>query len=448
MMMRVLLWLWATLLLTVVTVFVVTRYVADEDNVSSLPNEPRLALQQLADKAASRINRPVLFRQLLRQAHRELHMTLLFYDKVGKGLLPTEERPPRRDIVHVLRSLSEQDSPLQLKRRGIVIAGPFAVGTANDNWVMFAISHEQTPSQWGGIALASIAAVVMTLLLAYIFARHLVAPLRALTGLVSQVASGQWQSRENSIIARQDELGFLAREFNMMLDRLQQTHQQQQRLLADISHELRSPLARLQMAVGLAQHNPTERLLHRVEQEVETIDRLIGDILALSRADMSVLRREPLSLSALLSPVIDAAAFEADALGKSLTANFDGIAIVCVDKVLLTRVVDNLLRNALRYARKHVFLSISEVEGDWLITVEDDGPGVPSAELDAIFQPFYRVATDRDASSGGTGLGLSIVKAAVTAHRGTVIAMQSRFGGLAIRITLPRESEHRALAVE
>ena len=446
--MRVLLWLWATLLLTVVAVFTVTRYVADEDDISSLPKEPRLALQQMADKAALRMDRPVLLKPLLRQAHRELKTTLLFYNKEGQALLPTDVRPPRRDIEHVLRSLSEQDSPLQLKRRGILISGPFAVGTANSQWVMFGISHEQQPSQWVGLAAASIAAVLMTLLLAYIFARHLVAPLRALTVLVSQVAAGKWQSRENNLIARQDELGFLAREFNVMLDRLQQTHQQQQRLLADISHELRSPLARLQMAVGLAQQSPTDKLLQRVEQEVETIDRLIGDILVLSRADMSVLRRESLSLSVLLSPVIDTAAFEAEALGKSLTANFDAVAEVCVDKVLMTRVLDNLLRNALRYAQKQVVLTIGEAEGDWSITVEDDGPGVPNTEWEAIFQPFYRVATENDASHGGTGLGLSIVKAAITAHRGTVIAMRSRYGGLAIRITLPRESEHRALAVE
>lgn len=445
---RVLLWLWLTLLLTVATAYAVTRYVSEDDTFSTLSPDRSASLAAVAEQVALRINRPLLLKHYLRQASEEVNASLFLYDARSARLLPADIPMPRRDVKSLLRSLSENTSPLQLNRRGLVITGPFLVETDTSSLRMFAISHHDPSLQRLGMFAALAAVLVVTLLLAYFFTRTLVAPIKALTELTTKVATGQWQQRESKVIQRQDELGFLAREFNFMLDQLHQARHQQQRLLADISHELRSPLARLQMAVALLHQAPTAELLQRVEHEVERIDAMIGDILLFSRAEMSGLKKESLTLNELLSPIIDAAMFDADTLHKRLSVTFDGERPICVDRVAITRAIDNLLRNALRYAQQQITLEVRFHGEHWCLTVEDDGHSVPEAELTAIFRPFYRVAAARDAASGGTGLGLAIVQAAVLSHAGTVEASRSAMGGLLVTITMPLQEANYAVAME
>ena len=216
----------------------------------------------------------------------------------------------------------------------------------------------------------------------------------------------------------------------------------QKRLLADISHELRSPLTRLQMAAGLAQmqhdnqHNP---YIQRIEQEAENLDKMIADVLTVSRleAQSQVLIKEKQGFNQVIDKVVSDAQFEAKQHNKTLSLSGHQDAQFSFDAKALASAFENILRNAIKYAQHHVTVEIKQSEQALMITVCDDGPGVPEEYLTQIFEPFFRVSQARDRNSGGTGLGLAISKHAIEAHQGHISLYNQQSGGLCVTVTLP-----------
>lgn len=213
----------------------------------------------------------------------------------------------------------------------------------------------------------------------------------------------------------------------------------QQRLLSDISHELRSPLTRLRMATGLAARKQGESAeLTRIDTEAQRLEQMIGELLELSRMSTdSHVTRESQPASSLWEEIFSDAQFEAEQVGKALHfSEIPDVSIVGNPKLLMSA-IENIVRNAIRYSESEINIAVYQQSEMLNIIVEDDGPGVPDDELEDIFRPFYRVSTARDRDSGGTGLGLAITQSAIVQHSGQITASRSDLGGLKMHVELP-----------
>jgi two-component system sensor histidine kinase CpxA len=291
-----------------------------------------------------------------------------------------------------------------------------------------------------GILLSIVAAGIIS----YLLALYLTSPVKTLKSVVQSFAEGNLNARvEPQLGTRRDELADLGREFDHMAERIAALISSQKRLLADISHELRSPLARLTVALELARKNTTGKgmgALDRIEMETERVNKLVGQLLALTRLESGAERVPPetVELEELVQEVIDDANYEAKPLNKEVKAMQLDSCRVRGAAELLRSGIENVVRNAIRYTAEGSAIEVSlTCKLDTAqITVRDYGPGVPEAELGHIFEPFYRVSEARERSSGGVGLGLSIAERTVKLHGGSIRAANAQ-AGLLITIELP-----------
>ncbi|MFH1178014.1 MAG: ATP-binding protein [Acidobacteriota bacterium] len=276
-------------------------------------------------------------------------------------------------------------------------------------------------------------------------ARHLTAPVSALRGAVRQLASGDLSARVGSRLARRrDEIGDLARDFDAMAARLEALLSAQRRLLRDVSHELRSPLARLGVALELARKRAgasASEQLDRIELEAGRLDALIDQLLTLSRLEVAgqPAAAEVVDLRTLAEAVADDAAFEAAGSRVTVRVEANGDPVVEGDPEALRSAIENVLRNAVRFGSSgsEVRVELACEGGEAVVRVLDRGPGVPQAHIEDLFEPFFRVEEARDRSRGGAGLGLAIASRAVRLSGGRITARNRDGGGLEVAIRLP-----------
>ncbi len=300
-----------------------------------------------------------------------------------------------------------------------------------------------------GLTLRLGAAFLVTGLISYLLARSLSAPVRTLRNATQQLASGDLSVRVGpSLQGSRDETGELGRDIDRMAERIGGLLESQRRLLRDISHELRSPLARLNVALGLARRKAgpeAQGSLDRMERETGRLNDLIGELLtlALMENDARGVERVPVDLQALVREIVEDAEFEARVANRRVRVAQDEPVVVAGVYELLRRAIENVVRNGVRFTAKgtdvEVNLSRSEgVSGQVArVSVRDHGPGVPEESLNKLFEPFYRVTDARDRQSGGTGVGLAITQRAVKLHGGTVHASNIPGGGMEVVLELP-----------
>ena len=289
------------------------------------------------------------------------------------------------------------------------------------------------------LGLRILLAVVISGLICFGLSRLMTNRLQDLRLASRQLANGDLDTRLQVREKGGDETDELARDFNSMAEQLQARIQAQKRLLGDVSHELRSPLARLRIALALAQEKPDNSVtyLQRIEQEAERLEELIGQLLATQPQALTL--DSHIDLVPLLRQLCADANFEAQGEGKTFSFNADTQqAIVDSAGDLLHKSFDNILRNALYHTggNTEVSVSLKSADGVYIVTIEDSGPGVPDSALQSIFGEFYRVDTARTRESGGYGLGLAIAKRALVQHGGNVTA-QNTGSGLKIIVRLP-----------
>ncbi len=289
-----------------------------------------------------------------------------------------------------------------------------------------------------------IMAILTSLLFSSWLARVISRPIETLRDGLKAVSQGQFDINVSQTLGkRYDEFADLGQDADTMARKLKQSIHAQRRLLHDISHDLRSPLARLQLAIGLMRQKPenTELMLQRIEQECHRLDSLVGEVLMLARMESGVPlpKEDYLDLIELLQSLVDDAQFEARdsdcmiALHVDEALN-DGVIIQSRGELLL-RAFDNLIRNALLHAGRscHIEISVHQKSSGLLqIDVADDGPGIAENTLNSIFEPFFR-----NNNNQGAGLGLAITKRAIEAHGGTISAYNRKSGGLCMHIELP-----------
>jgi two-component system OmpR family sensor kinase len=269
-------------------------------------------------------------------------------------------------------------------------------------------------------------------------------PIRNLRFAFDAVARGDLDTRVGPLMGRRrDEIADLGKDFDRMTGQLQQSMAAQRRLLHDVSHELRSPLARLQAAVGLLRQdrNQHERSLARIEREAVRLNDLVGELLTLARLDSGAIAQAPekIDLADMVADTAEDAKFEAETSGRLLDVSALDVTVVVGYSQLLQRAIENIVRNALRYAPAGTAVNIAlvadAVGSRAVLTIEDEGPGIPEEELPNVFRPFFRTSSAPDGN--GFGLGLAIARRAIAIHRGTIAMHNVASGGLRVVIELP-----------
>ncbi len=421
---KILLWFWATLIITTIGSAVIAEVAGPHPYLL-----PRLVTFQLKEARAAYEKGG---RQGLAEFEQRFHSSFsgegYLTDASGRDLLTGEDRSG-------LLANTREVSRFPVLRRGTAVIA--RASKDGRYWFIFQVPSRRLaswfvlPEHWWGMGVG--------ILLCYLLAYYLTMPVRKLQRAVERFGRGDLSARAAS--ARGDELGDLARTFDRMADRLQMLVAAERRLLLDISHELRSPLARLHVAVELARSGENrEAALNRIEKEAERLNGLVTELLQITRAegDPGSLRREPVRLDTLLEEVAADARLEAQARGGDVRLAAVGPGTVTGDPELLRRALENVVRNAVRYAPQgtSVEISLEAADGKPTVRVRDYGPGVPGEALPRIFDAFYRVETDRDRASGGAGLGLSIARRAIELHKGTIRARNAE-PGLLVEIELP-----------
>ena len=359
-----------------------------------------------------------------------------------RNLLPRPLPPPMR---HLLDKLLAEDNVILRPRPELIVAGEKVVGADGVARHLIAFRGPRPPH--ARIAQLLFVQIALSLLviaaLGWWVARSISGPVAALQSATRRMAAGELSTRLGPRWASDDdELSRLAADFDRMAARIEMLVAQERGVLQDLSHELRSPLARLHLLLDLARRAPSaEAAAHydRAEREIARLDRIIGEALALSRMETQLpgMTLEPIALAVLIRGRVAESRLEADARAVVLQADLDETLATRGSAVLIERALDNLLANAIKFSDDGGAIDITLHHAGEVaeISVRDHGPGAPDDELAALFRPFFRGANAPRAE--GHGLGLAIVERIARVHGGSVTAANAEGGGLRVVLALP-----------
>ena len=427
---KLVVWFWVMIILTGLAAFGLVRWSFEHQRTE----EMEVQAVRLASAAAD-----VWKKGGVRAVHRWLHQMngtrpdwVLVVPEDGSWL-PPRLGPALR--MHLHRAQAMAGAVVTHFDRGRLVSAPMGDGS-HLRLVLFSPSHRMRPRPLQTIWPA--AALVVSALLCLMLAWWLTRPIRQLTTVARRLGDGDLSAR-SGMGRRRDEIGRLARTLDEAAERIQQLLQSHRRLVSDVSHELRSPLARLKVAVELARNRGREGPeLDRIDTEADRLETMISELLMLSRLEAGEVseRAATFDLAATLREVIHDAEFEF--AGVRIDAGLPPGCRMYGHETLLRSAFENVLRNALRYTSgAGVTVTLSCDTPGVVLTVRDHGPGVPPADLPRLFEPFYRVSEARDRDSGGFGLGLAIAARAVALHGGKIHAENAADGGLTVGIDLP-----------
>jgi two-component system sensor histidine kinase CpxA len=456
---KLFLWFW----LIAITSIVSTRFISHQlsnDSLSKVENKEATYNElHLLNKTLKRIKRNNItsVNELLKTKQKLLTRTplniwLKSTEKNSK-VISIFPLPPKiqQTLSNYLKD-NNFDQPVTGVFTHTQLIGPVAIQLNNMPYQLFVSRklHKRNFGQivnsmpyWARISIPLVISFALCLLLAHSLSK----PVRLIKKATTALGQGNFDTRVEGIGQFSGELGQLAKSFNIMAEQIQQSQSAQRRLLGDVSHELRSPMARLQMALGLAQQETTtaqarEQYLQRCQREVERLDSMIENVLSLSRLENTLheAEHEETNVNLLLQSIIKDEQFIADKKLIIIELEACEDIIMLADQILLTSAISNVLSNAVKYspARSNIKVILFEDKQEVTLTISDSGNGVPEQAVSQLFNPFYRVNLARDRKTGGTGLGLAIAKQAIIAHRGKIFAKNNPIKGLSVIIQIPR----------
>jgi two-component system sensor histidine kinase CpxA len=446
---KIFLWFLVAITLTNVVIVFVTRTFQTEPIINRFQRSTRNQMVVYSATATQIVNAEGeeglrLFLSRLRDLEPPREVDLIAQDgKVWFG--SAEEVGDSTDIVAKTLESGEPETDYSVEEK--TIAGAPVVFPDGRRFALV-LQWERTapPALFFGTWLGylRLAGLLLTaILLCYLLAKYLTTPIRKLRMATQRLAAGDLQTRVATRLGRRrDELADLAADFDEMAERIESLVTSQQRLSRDISHELRSPLARMNVALGIAKQKASPDVgsqLNRIENEADRLNQMIGRILTLSKLESGAqdYEKAPVDLVDIVASVVDDADFEARPLGKTVKMKGEGTCMIDGSEPLLRSAVENVLRNAVRYTKEGTAVNVTvDHNGDTAkVLITDHGGGVPETELQNLFRPFYRVGEARERSTGGIGLGLAIADRAIAAHDGSISARNTN-DGLEIAINL------------
>ena len=458
---KVFLWFWLAMVVVIAT-FAVTTHLTRSPESFRPPQFVESVLSGYARNAAAAYGREGAagLEAYLNHANEESGTRNQLFDESGRELTGADAdarvrevaarvartgQPFFRDIgfgMLEVRAVSARDGGRYALVTYMPLGGPPPPGKRH---IPFWILSDNT---WE-LLVRALAAVLAAGALCWLLARYMVTPVVKLREVTRQVTEGDLSARVGPRLGgRRDELAAMGHDFDEMAGRIETLVGAQTRLLRDISHELRSPLARLTVALDLARKRAgpaAAGYLDRIEREAMRLNEMIGQLLALSRSESvgDGLRAEEFDLAALVREVAADADFEAQARNCSVVVEESDACVTRGTPQLIRSAVENVVRNAVRYTPEGTAVKISlrclreDGRGEAVINVRDEGAGVPEEFLKDIFRPFYRMDDSRTRETGGAGLGLAITERAVRLHGGTVKAENVPGGGFTVELRLP-----------
>jgi two-component system sensor histidine kinase CpxA len=446
---RIFLWFWvAMLILGAVLVVTSPFFTQSRPRLDRWQEGAEQWARERVDRAASRIAESGIegARPSGGRRHGPRGSEIFVFDLGGRELLDREAPGPAIDLA---RGVAESGTEEAVRRGGLHMAARPVTDPAGRSLVVVSTLHRpprpmdllEPEALWWRLLLLAVVVGAFSLLLA----RYLSAPVGALRQATLRLSDGDLSARVgHPVDRRHDEIGQLARDFDAMAGRLENLVGSQRRLLRDVSHELRSPLARLTVALELARDREGARAaeaLDRIERETDRLDDLIGQLLLLERLEARSPDAEAVTfdLCDLLNEVVDDASFEASSANRSVELESRTPCLMQGHPTLVRSAFDNVIRNAVRHTAEEsaVEVAIACEEHGAEVTVRDHGPGVPEEHLENLFEPFLRVTDARERSTGGAGLGLAIARRAIEVHDGNVNARNHPDGGLEVTIRIP-----------
>jgi two-component system, OmpR family, sensor kinase len=439
---RIFLSFWAAMLLVLLSTAAVAWY-----RFSQVQTVDSNELAQHASVRLSKDGVPGLRRWIAESESRYIGRTIFVVDYTGEDILGRTLPERLQSYVRRLEraGLLSKGVPRDREPNPLLLTPQFF--DRDDS--VYTILVDSSVGPWGVLNTPDVRALLFAFalgisgLVCWWLARYVSKPVERLQSSARSLAAGNLDSRVGEEFSRRhDELGVLARDFDTMADHVRTLIASKESLLRAMSHELRSPLARLRVALSLARRgSDIPRQYDRIELEAERLDVIIGQMLQLShlRAIEPTLPRVPVDLTTLLTEVVEDARIEATAVNKNVEWTPTMSVEIEGDHDLMRSAIENVLRNAVRFTKEGTAVAVAMTRegGDTRIVIEDHGPGVPENELAKIFEPFHRVAEARDRDSGGTGLGLAITARIVNLYSGEVIARNRNGGGLSVEIRLP-----------
>src|ERR1044071_114019 len=440
---KIFIWFWIAMIIINVVLFVAFAL--------TRPTPTRRSWRDLAQTGPNAQKAVVIYEQsgasalsaALQATEKSSGVSATFFDESGKEL---SGRPvPQKAQELSAKAAESRDIEVNFDVEGTLVARP--VGSPKGQLYIYVAHIPRPPFQptFQSLGMRLLVVLVIGGIFCYWLARYLNPPIFKLRTTTNELAEGNLGARVATNLAkRRDEVGQLGRDFNVMAERLESLVKAHQRLLGDISHELRSPLARLGVALGLARQrsgSEANGALDRIERESDNLNEMISQLLTLTRLESGTdgRKRTDVDLAALVREVVHDADYEARSLNRSVqVVSRDNCSINGVEE-LLRSAVENVVRNAVRYTPEGtaVEVALHKQNGDAVISVRDRGKGVPEEALEKIFRPFYRTEDARDRQSGGgTGLGLAITERAVRMHGGSIEAVNSPDGGLSVEMRL------------
>ncbi|WP_133127376.1 two-component system sensor histidine kinase CpxA [Legionella nagasakiensis] len=441
---------WLATILIILTIAWITSEIAKK---SSIPAREQVFMDSYANAAVATFesgHHQALI-QWLKKSGLNQHMNL--YLLTSKGEIISDQNPP--DIVKkVAKNLEYDQLDEGILKSGNLFVSHEILSTSGIAYRLAAVSEKplahfvQIP--WAGLTIRLLIAIFISGLICYLLSVYLTQPLHSLQLAAKSIATGKLSTRVGSFIGHhKDEIAKLSDEFDRMAEQLETLVKSKERLLQDISHELRSPLARLNLAIELGRkktNHLADDEFNRMELECCRLNTLIGEILEYARLEKSTnsVKRSAVHLHELLDQIIQDANYEFPGEHPRVIKQHIDPCTLAVDKRFIHRAIENILRNALRHSSPQdpvlVSLKINPQEKSVYIDIKDHGPGVPESQLTNIFYPFYRVDTSREKKTGGFGLGLAIAQQAIKLHQGEIQAKNRKEGGLLVRISLPFSS--------
>ncbi|WP_337842948.1 ATP-binding protein [Rheinheimera sp.] len=432
---RIFLWFWLVLSVAVAGTMLLTENWLSQTELHRPPPHLAEPMRQISRQQPAFASEAELQRFLKRQFDGVWLLVRLSDTQVlNRGAIPPKLDPSW------ITELAQLQRPRLLTHRNYLLLGPALVRLGDEPVAAFQLRQKPERPWWHLAALPEellvpfllAVSAIASLILAFSITR----PLRELSQSHLDFARGQLQSRVSHLAARQDELGAVGRGFNTMAQQIEALIENQQRLLRDVSHELRSPLTRSQLALALQQRQQDSPALQRIEQELQLLDQLLDELLTFSRLDTGQypLDKQPLDLVELLQAILELNQLEADNKQQQLLLEAPQQALYSADQRLIGRAIENVVRNAIKYSPPDstIRLQLQQAPQGWTLSICDQGPGVPADQLQQIFAPFFRVSQVREHHQG-TGLGLAIAAQAMRQHQGAISASLTDQGGLCVR---------------
>jgi two-component system, OmpR family, sensor histidine kinase CpxA len=442
---KIFLWFWITVIATGVAL-VTTWILLQPKNVQSqIQTTLAGAAWASGTGAVDKFERqgPSAASAYLQEFSQKSHLQTCLFDTSGQAVSGTNCAV----FDQVVARAPASGDPAMVSRHGFTRVAVKLQGKSGREYI-YAVEAAERHGPPSGISLLGVAlrwsvTLLVSGIICYLLTRYLTTPILRLREASQQLAQGDLSTRAAAgMERRRDELGSLVQDFNAMAARIEELVSGQRQLIYDISHELRSPLARLNVALDLArQRKGNDPAFDHMDQDLERLNEMIGRLLTVAKLDSSAIpvAMSQVDLTELISQIARSADLELRKNDAAVQLTLPGQFFVHGNAELLHSAIENVVRNAIRYTGigNPVEVNVTAQTSSALIVVRDHGPGVPESELANIFQPFYRIADDRNRESGGTGLGLAIAGRVIRIHGGTICARNAQPHGLEVEIVLP-----------